>query len=94
MSREELADRIGVTHQQTQKYEKGQNRLSVGRLMAVSDALDTPFTYFLEADQENPRYMQGNHQRMCMEVARNFMKIKNPLHQDAVNVMTKILAQG
>lgn len=41
-----LADRIGVTFQQIQKYEKGENRISSGTLMRISKALDTPASFF------------------------------------------------
>ena len=32
LSQQELADRLGVTFQQIQKYENGRNRISAGRL--------------------------------------------------------------
>lgn len=34
-----LAEQIGVSYQQLQKYEEGQNRLSVGRLWTIAAAL-------------------------------------------------------
>jgi transcriptional regulator with XRE-family HTH domain len=48
LSQTELADRIGVTFQQVQKYEKGANRSGSGRLQRISDALDVPIGYFFE----------------------------------------------
>lgn len=94
MSRHELAERIGVTHQQTQKYEKGINRISAGRLAAVADALGKPVSYFFEEIPGQTTKVPTHHQRMCIEVARNFMKIKKPLYQDAINVLVRILAEG
>ena len=41
MSQETLADAIGVTFQQVQKYEKGVNRVSGSRLHQIADALST-----------------------------------------------------
>ena len=35
-----MADRIGVTFQQVQKYEKGGNRISAGRLYRIAIAFD------------------------------------------------------
>ena len=46
MSQTDLADRLGITFQQVQKYEKGGNRISAGRLHAMSIALGVPVTYF------------------------------------------------
>lgn len=46
LSQTELADRIGVTFQQVQKYEKGVNRIGAGRLERISDALKVPVSFF------------------------------------------------
>ncbi len=40
LSQTELADRIGVTFQQVQKYEKGANRIGASRLSQIAAALD------------------------------------------------------
>src|SRR3569833_2691585 len=44
LSQTELADRIGVTFQQVQKYEKGVNRIGAGRLQHITEALEKPNT--------------------------------------------------
>lgn len=46
ISQEQLAEALGITFQQIQKYEKGANRISAGRLQEVSRALSTPITFF------------------------------------------------
>jgi transcriptional regulator with XRE-family HTH domain len=46
LSQTELADMIGVTFQQVQKYEKGVNRIGAGRLQRIAEALHVPMTYF------------------------------------------------
>lgn len=43
-----LAEAIGVTFQQVQKYEKGTNRVGASRLQQIADALDAPVSYFFE----------------------------------------------
>ncbi|WP_234942466.1 helix-turn-helix transcriptional regulator (plasmid) [Sinorhizobium medicae] len=43
-----LADAIGVTFQQVQKYEKGTNRIGASRLQQIADALVAPISYFFE----------------------------------------------
>ena len=40
LSQSDLADEIGVTFQQVQKYEKGVNRLAGSKLILVCDALN------------------------------------------------------
>jgi len=48
LSQTQLADQIGVTFQQVQKYEKGTNRVGAGRLMYIARALDVPITAFFD----------------------------------------------
>ena len=46
LSQAGLADGIGLTFQQVQKYEKGKNRVSAGRLQQIADILGTPVMFF------------------------------------------------
>ncbi|MEY9785430.1 helix-turn-helix domain-containing protein [Sinorhizobium fredii] len=43
-----LADAIGVTFQQVQKYEKGSNRVGASRLQQIADALEVSASYFFD----------------------------------------------
>ena len=46
-----LAERIGISFQQIQKYEKGTSKISVLRLQQISEALDTNINTFFEAKE-------------------------------------------
>ncbi|MDX2274186.1 MAG: helix-turn-helix transcriptional regulator [Hyphomonadaceae bacterium] len=48
MSQERLAELLGVTFQQVQKYEKGVNRMAASRLFAIAAALEMPISRFFE----------------------------------------------
>jgi transcriptional regulator with XRE-family HTH domain len=48
VSQERLADLLGVTFQQVQKYEKGINRVAASRLYELAVALNVPVGYFFE----------------------------------------------
>ncbi|MEJ0058300.1 MAG: helix-turn-helix transcriptional regulator [Terricaulis sp.] len=48
MSQERLAEVLGVTFQQVQKYEKGVNRIAASRLFDISSALDMSIARFFE----------------------------------------------
>lgn len=48
MSQEKLAELLGVTFQQVQKYEKGVNRIAASRLFDIAAALDVPVARFFE----------------------------------------------
>ena len=47
-SQSNLADKLGITFQQVQKYETGYNRISISRLFQISRALSLPVSYFLK----------------------------------------------
>jgi transcriptional regulator with XRE-family HTH domain len=49
VSQQQLADSLGLTFQQVQKYERGANRISASKLYAVATALQTPVSYFSKA---------------------------------------------
>ncbi|PIT69187.1 transcriptional regulator [Bartonella tribocorum] len=46
MSQKALGHALGVSFQQIQKYEKGLNRVSAGRLKEISDILSVPVSFF------------------------------------------------
>jgi transcriptional regulator with XRE-family HTH domain len=48
MSQTDLANGIGVTFQQVQKYEKGTNRMGASRLQQIANILQVPITFFFE----------------------------------------------
>ena len=54
LSQMQLAEKIGISYQQVQKYEKGTNRLSVSRLKQVAGALGVPVSLFLDEDSLLP----------------------------------------
>ena len=48
ISQEKLADSVGLTFQQIQKYERAANRVSASKLWELSQALQTTISYFYE----------------------------------------------
>ena len=92
LTQKQLAEMIGVTYQQAHKYERGINRVSAGRLFEIARALSAPITYFYEGiSEEGPRQLMP-HQRMQLEIARNFAEIRNEKHQEAVSQLARALA--
>lgn len=93
LSRQQVAEKINVTHQQLEKYEKGTNRITTGRLIALAKALNTTAIVLLDGLEEH-QALPTQHQRMCIEVSRNFMKIKDSQHQFMINMLVKTLSEG
>lgn len=48
MSQTELANRLGITFQQVQKYEKGANRIGASRLYLIAEILNVTVQSFFE----------------------------------------------
>jgi transcriptional regulator with XRE-family HTH domain len=48
MSQEKLGEKMGLTFQQIQKYEKGTNRIGASRLFQLSQIMDVPVQFFFE----------------------------------------------
>lgn len=48
LTQKQLADMLGVSFQQLQKYEKGTSRIGPARLQMVASALDVPISFFFD----------------------------------------------
>src|SRR6516162_6901378 len=48
MSQAQLAEALGITYQQVQKYERGANRIGASRLQQISHILQVPVAFFFE----------------------------------------------
>ncbi len=48
ITQKELAEMLGLTFQQVQKYEKGGNRIGASRLWDISQILGVPIDFFFE----------------------------------------------
>lgn len=59
LSQEKLAEQVGITFQQIQKYENGANRVSASRLYEFSKVLEIPVNFFFE-DYGSNENMQGS----------------------------------
>jgi transcriptional regulator with XRE-family HTH domain len=48
LSQEKLGERLNLTFQQVQKYERGANRVGASRLQELSEILGVPIVFFFE----------------------------------------------
>ena len=89
LSQEKLGDKLGITFQQIQKYEKGTNRVGASRLQAMATALEVPISYFFpDARQDGaPAGMREDGSAFMMdfmstseglELSRAFVRITQP----------------
>ena len=54
MSQTKLADALGLSFQQVQKYEKGTNRISASRLQLIASIQQVPIAFFFEGAPRVP----------------------------------------
>jgi transcriptional regulator with XRE-family HTH domain len=92
LTQQTLADLIGVTYQQAHKYENGVNRISAGRLYTIARVLGVEVGYFFEGLQAEPPKEPTPQQRVFLDLARNFRSIRTRKHQEAICLLTRILA--
>jgi len=50
LSQSDLGEKLGVSFQQVQKYEKGVNRVGATRLQQIATALDVSVSFFYDGD--------------------------------------------
>lgn len=65
LSQTQVADALGITFQQIQKYERGANRISASKLYDAAKLLQAPVSYFFEGlDETDGGIDDGFAQRM------------------------------
>lgn len=77
VSQSKLADAIGVTFQQVQKYERGANRVSASSLAKIAKALEAPVAAFFGSEDE------GSDEKM-------FSVLKTPGASEMLTAFAKI----
>jgi len=86
LSQSELGNLISVTFQQVQKYEKGSNRISAGRLQRIAEVLGVPVSFFFAADDMQKSSSDGGvdvefsflQTEGALRLARAYARIKQP----------------
>ncbi len=83
LSQTVLGDAMGITFQQVQKYESGNNRISASRLYDVSKLLDIDIGYFFDEmdrtiESESPAQLS---QKKLKRSAGKPPKSEDPLHK-------------
>jgi transcriptional regulator with XRE-family HTH domain len=105
MSQEKLGERLGITFQQIQKYEKGTNRIGASRLQNIAEILEVPVSYFFPdpssdaamgmAEDGGPGYVVDFLSTAeGLELNRAFARIKNAKVRRKVIELVRAVANG
>ena len=108
LSQEKLAEAIGITFQQIQKYERGANRVSASRLYDLSQVLAVPIDYFFDGIGSSSDQVQQELDALDaasveqdlgagasddnIELVRWYYRIKDPLVRRRLYEVTKAIA--
>ncbi|MFP3943805.1 MAG: helix-turn-helix domain-containing protein [Alphaproteobacteria bacterium] len=96
LTQEQLAETLGISYQQVQKYETGANRVSAGRLYEIAQTLETDVSHFFEGLEESPRRTEmphGGRNRATIDLVRNFQSIEDPEVRIAISNLVKSLTE-
>jgi transcriptional regulator with XRE-family HTH domain len=110
LSQEKLAEQVGITFQQIQKYENGANRVSASRLYEFSKVLDIPVAFFFENfnktnDRKNIGLAENDqspfegqddvmNRKETLELVRVYYSIKNPKLRKDLFKLVKSMAEN
>ncbi|WP_082476967.1 helix-turn-helix transcriptional regulator [Rhizobium sp. Leaf371] len=105
MSQTQLAESLGVTFQQVQKYEKGSNRIGASRLQNMAEILSVPISYFFGesalssiGSDVKTELSEGRDLTAFVETPEAtelnlaFSKIKSPIVRKRIVVLLKSIA--
>jgi len=100
MSQTELAEKIGVSFQQVQKYEKGANRVGAGRLTRIAEVLGIPARAFFDTtasvraqDEDGETWpLEMLTQPAAVRLLRAFTRLpKGPLRRTVLDLLEQIV---
>jgi transcriptional regulator with XRE-family HTH domain len=103
MSQPDVADALGLTFQQVQKYEKGMDRVGASRLRHLSQILKVPVAFFFEGLPVAPEETAMTADSLSyvnqflataegLALAKSFMRIQAPKLRHAIVLLVEQLA--
>ena len=83
----QLAEKVGVSFQQIQKYETGKDRIFVERLQQIAQALEIPISYFFKDFNEK---VSLNGEEYSYELIPKEVKEILPLSKEEIAILKKL----
>jgi transcriptional regulator with XRE-family HTH domain len=93
MSQTALADQLGITFQQLQKYESAANRVSASRLWEISNILEVPIEwFFMDIDVDGGNMKEFRTKRETLELVRS-MALCSPEVRHGFRALLRAIAE-
>lgn len=90
VTQDQLADALGISYQQIQKYETGANRVSAGRLAQIAEVLEVQPGWFF--DSSGSVEAPSDSSRAVIELVRNFSRIEDERVRSHLMALVRSLA--
>lgn len=92
LTQDQVADALGISYQQIQKYETGANRISAGRLAQIAEVLEVlPGWFFGTAEAADE---PASSSRAVIELVRNFSRIEDDRVRSHLMALMRTLSGG
>ena len=95
MNQTQLGEKLGITFQQIQKYERGSNRISASRLYQMTRILDVPVSFFFDGLVEGASMWSPDDilvKRETLEFVRTYYRIGDPAARKGLFELIKAMA--
>lgn len=79
MTQEKLAEELGITFQQVQKYERGATKVNLLKLQQIATAFKIPVSAFFEGQHSAFQLTEEE-----IQLIHSFRKIKSPEHKNSI----------
>ena len=95
LNQTKLANGLGISFQQIQKYEKGHSRMGAGMLYGCAQLLDVPPEYFF-GGLEGPDSGTPDETRLddAFKLARAYRRISDPEMRQRVRQLAQVIARS
>ncbi|MEO1476074.1 MAG: helix-turn-helix transcriptional regulator [Pseudomonadota bacterium] len=95
LTQDQIAEALGISYQQVQKYETGSNRVSASRLYEIATLLDTKIGWFFPAEDND--YLQDAADkaspRHVIELVRRFSRIESQKVRAGIMALIRSIAE-
>jgi transcriptional regulator with XRE-family HTH domain len=95
-SQAKLADQLGLTFQQVQKYEKGTNRIGAGRLQRIANILEIPVADFFTSHKQGgvapAELFRLLDTAAALRLVRAYSRIREPRVQQSIMRLVESIA--
>ncbi|MEM6899868.1 MAG: helix-turn-helix domain-containing protein [Pseudomonadota bacterium] len=95
-TQDQIADSLGISYQQVQKYETGSNRVSAGRLFEIASLLETDIGWFfpLISSNETAASSDNASPRHVIELVRRFSSIESQKVRAGIMALVRSIADN